>query len=65
MNSRRERTWKASPATIMCTPVFDSFFVLAVSAIAPPAACRTKEMKSQNIKVIEMVFGESQEYFWP
>lgn len=45
---------------MICTPVSESCWVFAVSAIAPPAAWRARAMKSELMNIIEMRFGVSQ-----
>ncbi|KAI7498596.1 hypothetical protein KC357_g8 [Hortaea werneckii] len=46
--------WRKSPAIIMSMPDWLSESVSAVSAIAPPAACKTREQKSDVIKSMMM-----------
>lgn len=52
MNSASEKTWNARPAIMMLTPASVVLLVSAVAAIPPPAACNTREKKSQVMKMI-------------
>ena len=51
-NKVKLTTWNTKPAIMMLTPVCESFCVSAADAIPPPAPCRTKETKSQIMKVM-------------
>jgi hypothetical protein len=57
MKSSKEATWKDNPAIIMLTPKSVLDFVFAPEAIAPPAACSNKEMKSHVMKTMVYVRG--------
>lgn len=52
MKAVKEMTWNERPATMMFVPVFSVAIVDAPSAIAPPADCKTKAMKSEQINVM-------------
>ena len=43
-NKRSEATWQARPAIMMLTPMSLSSRSSAVAVMAPPAACKTREL---------------------
>jgi hypothetical protein len=48
-----------TPVCLMATASRDS--PVEVDVMAPPAACRTRQIKSHVIKMMEMLFGRIQE----
>ena len=60
-----ERTWNIRPANMMFLPRLLELVVLAVEAMAPPRAWRTRQMKSQVQKTIVYVRGRKRERFSP
>lgn len=46
-NTNSDATWKTSPAIMMLTPVLRSVCSSAIEVMAPPAACKIREIKSQ------------------
>jgi hypothetical protein len=52
MKRTSETTWKDNPAIMILTPKSLEDLVFAPEAIAPPAACNSRDMKSQVMKRI-------------
>ena len=61
MNAKVDTTCVDSPAIMMLTPVCPCSSVFARDARAPPAACRTSEMRSQAMKKHAMNLGVNQD----
>jgi hypothetical protein len=61
----RDTSWKIKPTNMIFLPRLLDLWVWAVDAIAPPRACRTRQMTSQVQKTIVYVRGLKRERFSP
>lgn len=64
-NKLKDATWQIKPASMMFFPMVSELTVLAVAAIPPPRAWRTKQIKSQVQKMMVYVRGLKRERFSP
>ena len=60
-NKLRDTTWQIKPANMMFFPRLIELTELAVDAIAPPSACKTKQIRSQVQKTMVYVRGLKRE----
>lgn len=65
MKVARLTACRSKPAIMMSIPTLERLWVLAVSAIAPPIACKRSERKSEVMKAIAMVRGAKRELCVP
>ena len=59
--ANRLTAWRKRPAIIMLIPVRAPLWVLAVSAIAPPIACKSRDKKSEVMKAMAIVRGRKRD----
>jgi hypothetical protein len=57
MNRIKLKTCNAKPATMIWTPVSEVTLLPEVEVMPPPMDCKTKDVKSQLIKVMAYVRG--------